>query len=235
MTADEIMAELARLGTEQTKKTWLRHGAREPVFGVKIADLKVIQKRVKKNHALALALYDTDNVDAMYLAGLIADAPKMTKGDLRKWAKAAYCSMVADYAVAGTAAESRFGPELAAEWIDSKQEMIASAGWSTWSFLALLRPDDELDLAQLEKLLTRVKADIHTAPNGVRYAMNGFVIAVGSAVTPLTAKAKAVAKAVGAVEVDMGDTSCQVPDAAATIAKVEAKGGLGRKRKTAMC
>jgi hypothetical protein len=65
--------------------------------------------------------------------------------------------------------------------------------------------------------------------------MNGFVIAVGGAVVPLTARAKAVAKAIGKVEVDMGGTACTVPDAARYIAKIESMGRLGRKRKTAMC
>ena len=41
--------------------------------------------------------------------------------------------------------------------------------------------------------------------------------------------------AIGTVEVDMGDTSCRVPDALAYIAKVEAAGRLGAKRKTAAC
>jgi 3-methyladenine DNA glycosylase AlkD len=86
MTRDDVMAELARLGGEPTKKTLMRHGAREPFFGVKVGDLKVLQKKIKKDHALALALYDTGNSDAMYLAGLVADPAKMTKAQLRRWA-----------------------------------------------------------------------------------------------------------------------------------------------------
>jgi 3-methyladenine DNA glycosylase AlkD len=39
------------------------------VFGVKIGDLKVIQKKVKKDHQLAMELFDTGIYDAMYLAG----------------------------------------------------------------------------------------------------------------------------------------------------------------------
>jgi hypothetical protein len=65
--------------------------------------------------------------------------------------------------------------------------------------------------------------------------MNGFVIAVGCFVPELTARAKAVAKTVGRVEVDMGDTSCKVPAALEYIAKVEKAGRVGRKRATAMC
>jgi hypothetical protein len=37
------------------------------------------------------------------------------------------------------------------------------------------------------------------------------------------------------VHVDMGATSCHVPLATDYIAKVEARGAIGKKRKTAMC
>jgi 3-methyladenine DNA glycosylase AlkD len=234
-TADEIVAELKKLGSESIKKVLLRHGAREPFYGVKVEDLKKIQKRIKKDHELALALYDTGISDAMYLAGLIADPMKMTKADLRKWARGAYWNMLAAYTVPWVASESRYAVELAREWMDSPGELIATAGWSTYASLVSITPDAQLDLKEVDKLLGRVQKEIHGAANRVRYVMNGFVIAVGGAVAPLTARAKAVAKAIGTVEVDMGDTSCQVPDALQYIQKIESAGKLGRKRKTAAC
>jgi 3-methyladenine DNA glycosylase AlkD len=235
LSLKDVMSELKKLGTEQTKKTFLRHGAREPFYGVKVGDLKTIQKKVKKDHELSLQLYDTGNSDAMYLAGLIADPEKMTKADLKKWAKGAYWHMLAGYTVPWVASESRFGRELALEWIDSDDEMISTAGWSTYASLVAIKPDAKLDLAEIEKLLTRVKAEIGRAPNRTRYAMNNFVISVGGYVAPLTAKAKAAAKAIGTLEVDMGDTSCHVPVAIDSIEKIEKMGRVGLKRKTAMC
>ena len=83
MTVKEIMTRLESLGNPQTKKIFLQHGAREPLFGVKIGDLKPIQKKIKKDYQLAKDLYATGNADAMYLAGLIADDEKMTKKDLQ--------------------------------------------------------------------------------------------------------------------------------------------------------
>ena len=235
MTLEDVMAELKAKGSEQTKKTFLRHGAKEPFFGVKVGDLKAIVKKVKRNHELALQLYDTGNSDAMYLAGLISDPPSMTKAQLNKWVKAAYWHMISCYPVAWAAAESRFGRELALEWIDSKKEQIASAGWSTYAGLVALKPDEELDLDEIVGLLERIESGIHSAPNRVRYCMNNFVICVGTYVPSLTAKAKATAKAIGEVTVDMGDTDCQVPDAGAYIDKVIAMGKQGKKRKTVMC
>jgi 3-methyladenine DNA glycosylase AlkD len=68
MTASEILSELKTLGRDSYKKVLLNHGVREPVFGVKIEEMKKIQKRVKKDYRLALDLYDTGVYDAMYLA-----------------------------------------------------------------------------------------------------------------------------------------------------------------------
>jgi 3-methyladenine DNA glycosylase AlkD len=235
MTATEVLAQLKKLGSEQTKKTLLRHGAKEPFFGVKVADLKTLQKKIKTDHILALELYASGNSDAMYFAGLIADPATFTKTDLRKWAKGAYWHMLSGCVVPWVASESRFGRELALEWIDNKDEQIANAGWSTYASLVSIEPDDDLDFAEIETLLDRVKEEITGAPNRVRYAMNSFVIAVGSFVAPLTEKAKKTAKALGAVEVDMGETSCNVPDACAYIAKVEKTGRVGKKRKHAAC
>jgi hypothetical protein len=70
---------------ESIKKVLRNHGVQEPFFGVKIGDMKKIQKRIKKDYQLALDLYDTGIYDAMYLAGLIADDAKMTKRDLQRW------------------------------------------------------------------------------------------------------------------------------------------------------
>ena len=234
-TAADIVAELKSLGSETTRKTLLRHGAKEPFYGVKVGDLKKIQKRVKCDHALALALYDTGIADAQYLAGLIADPPRMTKAQLQKWVTTAAWGMVGEYTVPWVASESRFGAELARAWVDSRKEDIAASGWATWSSLVGITPDEELDLDELVGLLERVQKEIHTAPNRVRYVMNGFVIAVGCFVPALTARAKAVAKAIGPVEVDVGDTACQVPAALEYIAKLEKAGRVGKKRASARC
>src|SRR5437879_7227022 len=118
MTAAEIVEELKPLGSESIKKVLMKHGIQEPLLGVKVEELKKIQKRIKKDYQLALDLYDTGIYDAMYLAGLIAGALKMTKTDLQKWVTKAHCGALCDYTVPWVAAESRFGRELALEWID---------------------------------------------------------------------------------------------------------------------
>jgi 3-methyladenine DNA glycosylase AlkD len=235
MTAKDIVEELKPLGTESYKKTMLNHGAREPIFGVKIDDMKKIQKRVKKDYQLALDLYDTGISDAMYLAGLIADDARMTKKDLKHWAEKAYFPLLSEYTVAWVAAESPHGREMALEWIESKKENIAAAGWSTLSSLVAIREDGDLNIPELKKLLQRVQQTIHQQANRVRYVMNGFIIAVGSYVKALTDLAVQTAEKIGPVSVEMDGTACKVPNAPEYIAKVKQRGTVGKKRKTAKC
>lgn len=229
------MQQLQSYGSESIKKVLLKHGLREPFFGVKIEYLKKIQKQVKTDYPLALELFDTGNADAMYLAGLITDDMKMTKKDLQYWAEKAYCPYLSEATVAWVAAQSRYGFEMAMEWIDSKKENIAATGWSTLSCLLALTDDAKLDMKQLESLLSRIEKNIHQSPNRVRHTMNGFIIAIGSYVSGLTAKAIATAKKVGAVMVDMGGTACKVPSAIDYIDKVKAKNAIGKKKKTVKC
>ena len=235
MTVQDILSELAQMGSENTKKIFMRHGAIEPIYGVKVGDLKTIQKIIKKDYQLALDLYATGNSDAMYLAGLIADEKKMTKADLQRWIEQATWHMLSEYTVAWITAESRFGAELAREWIESDNEKIAAAGWSTWSNVVSIKPDNELDINELSLLLDRVQRDIHSSQNRVRYAMNGFVIAVGSYVAALTEKSFSVADNIGKVSVDMRGTSCNVPLASDYLDKILAMNKIGKKKKMARC
>lgn len=235
MELAQVMAELKKRGSETTRKTMAKHGAPADYYGVKISELKVVLKKIRGDQALALALYDTGNSDAMYLAGLAADGAKMSRKQLDAWAKKATWGMISEYTVPWVAAESPHARDAALAWMDAKKEGVAAAGWNTYSCHLMLRPDEELDLKEISRLLKRVVKEIGGAPNRVRYCMNGFVMAVGGYVKPLLAEAKAAAKAIGVVEVDMGGTACKVPDAAATIAKIEKMGRLGKKRKTAKC
>ena len=235
MTADEIVKQIKPLGRDSYKKVLLNHGVKEPVFGVKIEELKKIQKLVKKDYQLALALYDTGIYDAMYLAGLIADDPKMTKTDLRAWVKKANCYPISESTVPWVAAEGNHGHELAIEWIASKQEGVAAAGWATLRNLVALKDDADLDISELKHLLQQVQKTIHQQPNRVRYAMNSFVIGVGSYVRGLTELALQTAARIGPVSVEMGGTSCRVPSAAEYIQKTQKRGAIGKKRKTVKC
>lgn len=233
---NDVMTELERLGSEQTRKTFARHGAPlDRMYGVKVGDLKKIVKKIKGNQALAMELYATGNSDAMYLAGLVADGSIMTKKQLDAWVKQATWQMISEYTVPWVASENSAAAGIAMKWINSKTPKIAASGWATYAALVSMRPDDELNLAEIESLLETVVQKIHQAPDRVAYTMNNFVISIGCYVKPLLAAAKKAAMKIGDVQVDMGNTSCKVPIASESISKVEAMNRVGQKRKTVRC
>lgn len=233
MTAKEILSQLKEMGSEGVRKVLEKHGAPCNQFGVKIEDLKKIQKKVKKNYELSLELYNSGISDAQYLAGLIAEESKMTKKDLQHWADTASWHQMNEYTVAWIAAESNHGWELGLKWIDSKKENVQSSGWSTLANLVALKRDEELDLKELKNLLHRAEKEIPSAGNRVRYTMNVFIISVGGYVKELTAEAIKIGKSLGPLTVDMRGTACKVPYAPDYIQKMISRGY--KKKAMARC
>lgn len=48
MTVEQIMKDLEKMGTETVKKIFINHGAKEPLFGVKVGDLKKSKRKSKR-------------------------------------------------------------------------------------------------------------------------------------------------------------------------------------------
>jgi hypothetical protein len=137
--------------------------------------------------------------------------------------------------VAWVACEHPDAVAVAGTWIGSKNVGVACSGWNTFGALAATVPDAALPVKEMGALLERVAKEIGTAPNRVRYCMNGYVIAVGTYVAPLADKAMATARKLGTVEVDVGDTDCTVPEAAAYIEKARRGAPVAAKRKAVRC
>ncbi len=235
MNVSQVMTELKKKGSAQTRKVFERHGAPENLFGVKVGDLKPIAKKIKGQQDLACELYDTGNSDAMYLAGMVADGSQLTKRQLDNWVKVAPWYMISEYTIPGVTCESPYARDLAVKWIKSKKENVASSGWATYAGILATRDDSELDLKEIRDLLKQIETTIDDQPNRVRYTMNGFVIAAGSYVEKLHKNAMATAKKIGKVSVDLGETSCKVPLATEYIEKIKGLGRVGNKRKTVKC
>lgn len=231
----EVMQELERLGDERTKRIYMNHGAREPLFGVTVKALKPLAKKIRKDQRLAEQLYATGNCDAMYLAGMIADAKAMTEEDFDRWIDQAYFYMISDYIVAVTLAETDFAQRVADRWIASGEDLKMSAGWSCYAWLLGWRPDSDFNTEKLRAMLETVTQTIHSQPPRTRYSMNGFLIAVGMSYKPLHEEAAKAAAQVGPVKVDMPGTKCNVPLASKYIEKAAADGRVGFKRRAVRC
>lgn len=235
MNTQEIMQWLEAHGSEQTRKVLRRHGARDPFYGVKIADLKKILKGHRNNQQIAINLWETGNSDAMYLATLMADSQQALPGLLNDWMSSAYWYMLSESGVAALAAETPYGWALGEGWTTSNKEMEAAGGWATLSAWVSLRRDEELSPFVIQQHIQQIFEQIKTAQNRVRYGMNNYIICVGIYVSELYSEALAAARAIGKVTVNMGETSCKTPFAPEYIEKAYRMGRIGKKRTHARC
>lgn len=217
MSLEEVMSELEAMGTEQNRKTYARHGASAPMFGVSFANQYALQKKIKCDHALALALWDTGNMDACVLATLIADPAQLTRQVADAWVLANSLDSLGGL-IANLVVQAPWADAARIEWMADPREAARRVGWAMVGATLKIDPErisDEECLA----LMATIEAEIHTSPNRVRESMNWNLIAIGCAKHHLAAEAMAAAARIGKVVVDHGETHCKTPDAAAYIAK----------------
>ena len=216
MTLLETMTALENAGSEQTRKTYLRHGAKAPLFGVSFATLKTLLKTIGADHELAVALWDTGNLDARNLAVKIVDPIQMTPQDLDQWARWDVPRACGGY-VAVVASEGPHALSRATVWLAAQDLPQRATGWTLVGVLAL-RDEQTPDRWFLDRI-AEIEASIHTAPNGLRVPMNLALIQIGCRNAEMREAATAAAKRIGKVDTDHGDTACKTPDAASSIDK----------------
>ncbi|HFJ9402623.1 TPA: DNA alkylation repair protein [Bacillus paranthracis] len=216
MLLEEVMQQLEEYGTEQNRKTYKNHGAKEPLFGVSFANLKLLKKKIKKDHDLAILLWETKNMDAMTLATMILDPKKVTTELLNKWVQEVdyYCLMDVLMTAICT---SPIAIERMEDWTKSDDEWIGRAGWSLLANIAIKNKTLQDDF--FSPYLEEIKVNIHNEKNRKKEAMNSALIAIGIRNEDLEQTAIEIARKIGKVQVDHGATSCKTPDAESYIKK----------------
>lgn len=218
MTFDEAMQSLEKLGTEQNRKVYKRHGAGDNLFGVSFADLYALQKKIKCDQALADRLWATGNADARALAILIADPSHFDLKKLRHWLLDLRYHTLIEMMMSNIASKAPCAHEAFRAWIGSEDEWIGSAGYGLLGALAFGGApfSDE----ELSSHLEAIEANIHQAKNRTRHSMNMALICIAGRNENLRQKAVAAAKRIGKVVVDHGETHCKTPDAVGYIDKM---------------
>ncbi|HDV8361281.1 MULTISPECIES: DNA alkylation repair protein [Bacillus] len=216
MLLEEVMQQLEGYGTEQNRKTYKKHGAKEPLFGVSFANLKLLKKMIKKDHDLAVELWETKNMDAMTLATYILDPKKITTEQLNSWIQDVdyYCLMDV---LMTSICTSPIAIERMEEWTKSNDEWIGRAGWSLLANIAIKNKTLHDDF--FSPYLEEIKENIHNEKNRKKEAMNSALIAIGIRNEDLERQAIEIASEIGKIEVDHGATSCKTPDAESYIKK----------------
>lgn len=234
MTKNEVMEYLASKGSEQTIRIFRNHGCESELFGVKVGDLKPLQKQIKNDHPLAMELFETKNSDAQYLAGLIADPKAFSIADFERWADLSTWYMISEYALAWNLAENENCMLVCKDWINSSDPIRKSSGWAALAAHLGITKDENLPYEDLAHLLKKAESELSNEKGRVAYTMNGFIIALGG-VTGFTDQCIEIGKRIGKIEIDMGKTSCKVPYIPDYIDNMIKRDRIGKKKKTAKC
>ena len=223
MTFEEVMKQLEKLGTAQARKTYARHGAGDKMFGVSFANLYKLRKQIKTDHTMARKLWQTCNLDAQWLATMIADPAMMNSQEADEWAKdSAHHEHLLGGALAEVVARSECADQKMRAWMKSREEFTRARGYNLLG--ARLKNDDaSLTDDGCRRFLTTIEKEIHQSANRARYSMNGALISIGIYRRSLTHEALNAAQRIGKVEVDHGKTACQTPAAIPYIQKALAK------------
>jgi 3-methyladenine DNA glycosylase AlkD len=216
MKFDEVMSALEAEGSEKICIIHARHGAQPPMFGVSDGALASLEREIRLDHDLGLALWATGNHDARMLAAKVVDSGRFTVKLADSWVRDADNHLVAG-AVADVVGRSPVARSRSDVWRKRKGEWVASAGWGIVARTCEL--EDEWSIAELRGLLRQIEEEIHDRPNRVRHEMNMVVIAIALRNAALQRQAMSAARHIGPVVVDHGETGCTTPVASEYIEK----------------
>lgn len=194
MTTHEILAQLESLGDDARRKHNAKAGAPENQFGVKLGDIRAVAKKVKTDHALALELWETGNVEAQLLATLIIQPKSLSADELARLTRSTTCAQVADWLNAYVVAQHPAKDALREKWMKAKDRWAARAGWNLTASRINKGADDGLDLPAL---LDRIEKELPRALPEVQWTMNNTLGAIGIHHPGLRQRAIAIGEKIG--------------------------------------
>ena len=193
--ADEVLAALAPLGSEESRAGMARYGiATTDAFGVSVYELRRVAKGLGRDHELALALWATGNHEARLLASMVDDPAQVTEDQMEAWAAEFDSWDVCDQVTSNLFDKTRFAYDKVREWSAAPDEWVKRAAFATAAALAVQdkKAVDEPFLEMLE-LCRREAGDDR---NYVKKAVNWALRNIGKRDLRLHAAAIAAAEAI---------------------------------------
>ena len=171
-TLDEVMAELADLADPRILAVNERHG---DDHAVNLTALRAVAKRVKKNHPLALELWDTGDSAARLLALLICRPKEFSATELDTMLREARTRKVHDWLVGYVVMKGPHAEDLRVAWLGDADPVVASAGWALTADRVVKKPEG-LDLPAL---LDVIEAEMAGAHERLQWEMNTTLAQIG--------------------------------------------------------
>jgi len=192
-TLKKTLAQLEALGNEKMRAQNTKHGAGDKQYGVRLGDIRKLAKEIKANHELGMALWETENVDARFLAILSINPKDLSASEVNRMVRSVTFTRVADWLNAYIVKKHPDKEALRNKWMSAKAPMAARAGWNLTAERIVKSPEG-LDLPAF---LDRLESKMGTAAAEAQWTMNFCLAEIGIHFPKLRKRALASGETLG--------------------------------------
>lgn len=194
MHIDEVMARLRALGSAENVAGMARFGIRpeHETLGISMWTMRQIAKEIKRDHALALRLWESGVHEARMLAGMIADPDQMSPEEMDRWAQSLDSWDIVDQTCGNLFAQTPYAEQKVFEWAARDEEFVRRAGFVLIAERAA--HDKTAPDSAFEAYFPVIKAGATDERNFVKKAVNWALRNIGKRDRALNAAAISAAR-----------------------------------------
>jgi len=177
-TVQALLAELRGRRSERNIAGMRRFGinTRYEQLGVSMGELRRMVRPHRRDHALALALWESGVMEAMLMATFIADPQQLTAAQMERWVRACDSWNLTD-GVAFLFDRTAAAEKKALAWSARRTEFVKRTGFAMMAGMAVHRK--ELPDAVFIRFLPVIRREATDERNFVRKAVNWALRQIG--------------------------------------------------------
>ena len=210
LEAEQVINRLKSLGDPKAVEGMARFGIKSSnSFGVSVPKLRILARRVGRNHLLALRLWETGLHDARLLATMIDDPLQVKIEQMDTWVRDFDSWDVVDGSCGNLFDKTPFAVAKAKEWCKREEEFVKRAGFVMMAELAV--HDKEANDKVFLDFLPLIVGGASDERNFVKKAVNWALRQIGKRNTELNKAA--VSTALKVQKLDSGAAKWVASDA----------------------
>lgn len=187
------LSSLKQMSTPRDRENLKRFGiTANKAFGVSMANMQLLAKRLGRNHELAAALWDTGWYEARMLTSFVDEPARVTAAQMDRWVKDFDNWAICDTLCFHLFDRTRFAWEKARQWASARGEFVKRSAFALMASLA--GHDKAASDAQFLALLPLIEQGAYDERNFAKKGVNWALRMVGRRNVALHAAALAVAE-----------------------------------------
>jgi 3-methyladenine DNA glycosylase AlkD len=200
MRYKEVVEKLKSLENPKNIDGMARFGIRpkSKVYGIPIPELRKLAKTAKKDHDLAIKLWDSKIHEARILAGMIAEPEKLTASQIKKWAGDFDSWDVCDQVCMNLFDKSKIARKLISNFAKNKEEFVKRTAFALMA--ALASHDKHMTDRDFIKFFPLIKKASQDERNFVKKAVNWALRGIGKRNRKLNVQAIRVAREIQKID-----------------------------------